>query len=69
MSEPYTFDGYDTEGFVDEIFDSHNQPRAEAALLVQRINSLPAGELGRRQQAIERSLLRMGITFAVYGDD
>ncbi|MCA9170573.1 MAG: circularly permuted type 2 ATP-grasp protein [Planctomycetales bacterium] len=69
MSVPDSFDGYQTEGFFDELFDQQNRPRAEAKLLIERINALPPGELSRRQQAIERSLLRMGITFAVYGDD
>jgi uncharacterized circularly permuted ATP-grasp superfamily protein len=36
--------------------------------LQQRIDALPDGELFRRQQAAERALLHMGITFNVYGD-
>lgn len=32
------------------------------------INSLAPGDLHRRQEEIERALLRMGITFTVYGD-
>ena len=44
------------------------RPRAGAALLVQRIQALPAGELLRRQRAAEQALLQMGITFNVYGD-
>ncbi|MBL8852273.1 MAG: circularly permuted type 2 ATP-grasp protein [Planctomycetaceae bacterium] len=32
------------------------------------INSLAPGDLRRRQEEIERALLRMGITFTVYGD-
>ncbi len=50
------FDGYTTDGFYDE-------------LLVERIEALSEGELARRHQAAERALLRMGITFSVYGDD
>ncbi len=40
-----------------------------ARVLIQRINSLPAGELKQRQAAIDRALLRMGITFTVYGNE
>lgn len=63
-----TFNGYNTEGFFDEMFLPEGQPRPGTALLQQRIDSLPDGELFRRQQAAERALLHMGITFNVYGD-
>lgn len=69
--EPWiTFDNYDagSNGFHDELFEPSGRPRPEGEVLVQKINSLAPGELRRRQTAIERSLLRMGITFNVYGD-
>jgi len=69
MEKQLTFAGYQTEGFLDEVFDASGQPRPEARVLVERINSLEPGELAQRQTAIERSLMRMGITFAVYGDE
>jgi uncharacterized circularly permuted ATP-grasp superfamily protein len=62
------FDGYDTEGFYDEMFDAGGRPRAGASMVVEKINSLPDEELVRRQQAAERALLHLGITFSVYGD-
>jgi len=62
------FDNYDTGGFYDEMFDAQGVPRPGADLVVQRINSLPAEELIRRQRAAERALLHLGITFSVYGD-
>ena len=70
MSEPDrpTFADYDTESFYDEIFDAEGEARPGARLLVERINSVGPGELRQRQESIERALLRMGITFAVYGD-
>ncbi len=65
-----TFDGYDTDGFYDELIDENGQPRPGAELLVQRITSAgEPGELLRRQEAAERALFRLGVTFAVYGDD
>lgn len=63
------FGSYDTEDFFDEMFDAAGKPRQGAELLAQRINELPSGNLQHRQQAIERALLQMGITFTVYGDD
>ena len=65
----HTFHGYDTAGFYDELIDDQGRPRPGAELLIRKIESLEAGDLQRRQQAVERALLRMGITFAVYGDD
>lgn len=63
-----TFQGYDTKGFYDELLGESGEPRPGAALLMQRIEELPDGELLQRQEMAERSLFRMGITFAVYGD-
>jgi uncharacterized circularly permuted ATP-grasp superfamily protein len=65
----FTFENYQTDGFYDELFDEHSVPRAHARLLTQRISELAQGELLDRKQAIDQSLLRMGITFAVYGDE
>src|SRR6266498_1751455 len=63
------FTAYDTDGFFDEMFETDGRPRAGSALLVQRIHSLPQGELLQRQRAAEQALLHMGITFNVYGDE
>jgi uncharacterized circularly permuted ATP-grasp superfamily protein len=63
------FDPYDTGGFFDEMFLLDGQPRVGARLLKEKIDSLSNGELLQRQQAAERALLHMGITFNVYGDD
>jgi uncharacterized circularly permuted ATP-grasp superfamily protein len=61
-----TFDGYQTEGFHDEMFDRAGKPRPEARLLVETIQSLEEGQLLRYQSAAEGFLLQMGITFNVY---
>ena len=63
------FDGYDTDGFYDEMFAPDGSPRPAAQMLVERIGSFPEGELTRRQIAAEYALLRMGITFNVYADE
>jgi len=63
------FDSYNTGEFYDEMFNADGAVRPEAAALVDRIHSLGDGELIRRHHSAERALMRMGITFNVYGDD
>jgi uncharacterized circularly permuted ATP-grasp superfamily protein len=68
MTDSLSFLNYKTESFYDEFFDKAGQPKNEVRILVDRINALPGYDLQARQEAIERALMRMGITFAVYGD-
>ncbi len=62
------FESYETEGFYDEMFEAPGKPRAGAQLLAQRLQSIPDTDLLSRQQAAERTLLQLGITFNVYGE-
>jgi len=64
-----SFENYDTGDFYDEVFSPEGSPRPGCYPLIQRINELPDGELRRRQVAAESALLRLGITFNVYGQD
>ena len=68
MSSTLSFHDYQVESFFDEYFDESGQPKGEVRILIDRINALPDYDLQTRQEAIERALMRMGITFAVYGD-
>ena len=63
------FDAYNPESFYDEMFRPDGSVREECAPLLERIHSLNPGDLRRRHQAAERALMRMGITFNVYGED
>jgi uncharacterized circularly permuted ATP-grasp superfamily protein len=63
-----SLDSYDTGGFYDELFNDRSRPRAEARALLRRIRSLGRVELLKTQAMVERTLLRMGITFNVYSD-
>jgi len=63
------FQQYDVGNFFDEMFSAEGCPRPAAQALIKTIETLPAGELLTRQQAAERALLQMGITFNVYGED
>jgi len=60
---------YNTESHYDELFQPDSRPRKRAITLINRISSLPEGELIRRQQAAEAALMQMGITFNVYGSE
>ncbi|MGB3224005.1 MAG: circularly permuted type 2 ATP-grasp protein [Desulforhopalus sp.] len=64
-----TFTTYDPEDFYDELIDETGTPRPEAQLLINKIESLPTGDLALRQKEAEALLLKMGITFNVYGRD
>lgn len=63
------FQDYDNGGFYDEMFTPEGQPRIGTEAVVNRFNALPLEELKRRQQAAEKTLLEMGITFSVYGEE
>ena len=64
-----TFHGYDLGNFYDELMEENGKPRPGAQLLVDKIESLPPGDLSIRQKEAEALLLKMGITFNVYGRD
>jgi uncharacterized circularly permuted ATP-grasp superfamily protein len=61
------FDSYDCGPFFDEMFEAAGRPRAEAEGLVQLVESLSDGDLIQYQRSAEVALLRMGVTFNVYG--
>ncbi|AGF76697.1 hypothetical protein UWK_00110 [Desulfocapsa sulfexigens DSM 10523] len=64
-----TFRTYDPEDYYDELIDDTGKPRPGVQLLVDKIESLPEGDLAMRQREAEALLLKMGITFNVYGRD
>lgn len=68
-SSSMRFDAYDPENFFDEMFQATGEVREECAPLVDRVHSLSEGDLRRRHKAAERALMRMGITFNVYGEE
>lgn len=63
------FQSYDIGSFYDEMFKNDGSPRYGSKLLMEKIESLPKGELNRRQVAAEQALFDMGITFNVYGHE
>jgi len=63
------FNGYDTEGFYDELFEGPGRPRRGTSILINKLESLPEGDILRRQKAAEAALFNMGVTFTVYSDE
>jgi len=63
------FNGYDTEGFYDELFEGPGRPRRGTSILIDKLESLPEGDILRRQKAAEAALFNMGVTFTVYSDE
>ena len=63
------FEGYQTDGFYDEMFDAQGHPRPHYRRLHERFQSLDRGEFERRRAAVDLSFMRQGITFTVYHDD
>jgi uncharacterized circularly permuted ATP-grasp superfamily protein len=60
---------YDPGEFYDELFERKGQPRRTSVLLLQKIASLLEGEFQRRQQAADRVILNLGMTFGVSGTE
>ncbi len=60
---------YDPENFYDELFAGQGRIRPEQSLLGDALLQMGPSSLLARQQAAETALLRMGITFQVYGDE
>lgn len=63
------FSEYDPGEFYDELYESKGQPRPGSTLLLRKFASLPEGELKKRQEAAERVILNMGMTFGIHGSD
>jgi len=59
---------YDTGACFDELIDAEGCPRAGTETLAERLASLTKRKLKMRQEAAERAILEMGITFTVYSE-
>jgi uncharacterized circularly permuted ATP-grasp superfamily protein len=62
------FNGYESNGYFDEMIGEDGKPRAAARPLAKDIERLAEGELVLRQKAAELALVQAGITFNVYSD-
>lgn len=66
---PFSFAQYQTDGFFDEMFSAEGQLRPGYDAFKTRVEQLSTEEMLRRQQAAERALMAMGITFNVYSEN
>ena len=62
------FKAYDTQGHFDEMLDGKGGIRTHYGRFKERLDSLTAEEFRTRQESVDLSFLRQGITFNVYGD-
>ena len=65
---PGLFQNYQLDGCYDEMFSSPGQPRAHYQALFNRLLTLPAEALRKRQRDADTAFLQQGITFTVYGE-
>ncbi|MFH2134694.1 MAG: circularly permuted type 2 ATP-grasp protein [Pseudomonadota bacterium] len=61
-------DEYASHTAYDELLDSGLKPRPAAQPLFDYLNSLNDGELAKRRQAVDATIMAMGITFTVYSE-
>ena len=59
---------YDPGKGWDELLKAPGKPRAHARQLTKYLSSLSPSQLSRRQEAAERAIVEMGITFTVYSE-
>jgi len=58
---------FEGEGFYDECIDDNGAPRSVSRALFETLRAMSGEELSRRQHAADRAMMRLGITFNVYG--
>lgn len=63
------FDGYQNDGFFDEMFLPDGQPRPHYQKLYQRLSCLTVPEIQQRRRLADLTLVNHGVTFVVYGDE
>ena len=59
---------YDATVSYDELIDADGHPRADAETLATRLAGMSKRQLKIRQDAADRAILEMGITFTVYSE-
>ena len=60
-----TFKTYDPEDYYDELIDENGRPRSGAQLLIDKIESLPEGDLALRQREAEASTCSCRISITI----
>ncbi|OAM90646.1 circularly permuted type 2 ATP-grasp protein [Termitidicoccus mucosus] len=65
---PPLFDGYDPDGFFDEMFEADGSVRNHYRKLLHNFKTLSHPDLDTKRRAVDALFLRQGVTFNVYGD-
>ena len=60
---------YEVGNFYDEMFETDTRVRPRYQILNDSLARISSGELQKRKHAVERALMRMGITFNVYSQE
>jgi len=63
------FDGYQTNGFFDEMFTPAGTPRPHYESLYRTLSAMTVEEFRARCELADLTLINQGITFTVYGDE
>ena len=63
------FRRYEVGDFFDEAFDADGTPRAHYLRLLERLRLVTSDELANRELSRDTIFRRLGITFAVYGEE
>jgi uncharacterized circularly permuted ATP-grasp superfamily protein len=63
------FEGYQTDGFFDEMFHVDGPPRPHYSALHRSLSEMSAEEFKARCDLADLTLVTQGITFTVYGDE
>jgi uncharacterized circularly permuted ATP-grasp superfamily protein len=62
-------DGYQTDGFYDEMYSPDGKPRPHYESLFRTLSAMSGDEFRVRRELAELTLINQGITFTVYGDE
>jgi uncharacterized circularly permuted ATP-grasp superfamily protein len=60
--------GYNADGFFDEMVSSAGEVRGHYRKFLERFEGIPPAEFEQRRRAVDLAFLRQGVTFNVYGD-
>jgi uncharacterized circularly permuted ATP-grasp superfamily protein len=62
-------EGYDLDGFFDEMFEAPGRPRPHYRALAEHLAGLSAEEFDERRQSVDAAFVNQGIGFTVYGQE
>ena len=67
-AEPGLFEGYEVDGFFDEVFDADGRVRPHYAPLLARLSGFTSDDLVRQGRLRDAAFRSQGVTFTVYDE-